>query len=468
MVFRKNIAKFLAVTTLITAVSAGSHFAYATQKEGDLSIDISSINSAGYAAGKVIVVFKEGYKASAASEELKGLKIKSFENLKKAKKPRKNSNGIEDEKKKETFLLDLQDSSKEELIKVINKLNKEPNVEYAIPDLILEFNSTIPNDEYYSAQYGMDLIGAPEAWEKCKGSKEIVVGVIDTGIDYNHPDLKDNIWTNPGETGFTKDGVNKATDGVDNDGNGYVDDVHGYDFGESTKYIIDSDPMDTGGHGTHCAGIIAAAGNNTRGVTGVSWNTKVAALKVSKKALNNDLAFYSAAIEAINYANAMGFEITSNSWGVEQAFLNLVKLNSEWEELAPLMKTAISKGGLFVGAAGNSESNTDLSPIYPGAFKLDNVITVACTNAQDKLSDNSSYGKNIVDLSAPGSSILSTLPGGIYGYNSGTSMAVPHVAGAAALLLSANSSLTPVQLKGIILSTVDHVEGLKVRSRGKT
>jgi|LSQX01.2.fsa_nt_gb subtilisin family serine protease len=324
MVVGKHIAKLLAVTTLITAITAGSYSVCAFESDKTGSVGINSLNSADFDAGRVIVVFKEGYKASAESKELQGIKLKNFENLLKAKKPNKD-NGVatEEIKKKETFLLTLEDSSKEELTSVLNKLNNEPTVEYAIPDFAIEFKSNTFDNEEYDKQYAMDLIGAPEAWDKTNGSPEIVVGVIDTGIDYNHPDLQRNMWVNPGETGFTQDGVDKSKDGVDNDGNGYVDDVYGYDFGNSVGDIIDSDPIDDlSGHGTHCAGIIAAAGN----IKGVSSNTKVAALKISNDNLEEGLARYSAAIKAIDYANAMGFQITSNSWGVEQLFLDIRKL----------------------------------------------------------------------------------------------------------------------------------------------
>ncbi|KNY25996.1 S8 family serine peptidase [Pseudobacteroides cellulosolvens] len=470
MSFKKNMAKVLAVTTLVTGVLYGSQLVFANGKCTEAESNIKSKSSVKFAEGRVVVVFKEGYDVAADSKELKNIGVKSFQNLRKAKETGKTDrNSSKEKKSKKTLLLSLEDKSREGVLKAVKELNKQPNVVYAVPDFLIEFSSTTPNDVNYDALYGMNKIGAPQAWDKCTGSNEVVVGVIDTGIDYNHPDLIDNIWTNPGESGFTSDGKRKETDGVDNDGNGYIDDVHGFDFGETTEFINDPDPMDESidGHGTHCAGIIAAKGNNGIGVTGVTWNTKVAALKIAKKNNSNYIAYYSSAVKAIDYATAMGFDITSNSWGVEKVRVDMLNLNSEWNELSPLLEAAVADGGLFVTSAGNRCANLDTSPNYPACYDLDNIIVVANSDVNDKLDSSSNWGNNSVDLAAPGSSIYSTIPGGKYGYLSGTSMAAPHVAGAAALLLSANRSLTTSQLKQIILSTVDNVDNLQVLTHGR-
>jgi hypothetical protein len=330
---------------------------------------------------------------------------------------------------KKTLLVTLKDKSKDAVLEAIKELKKQSCVAYAEPDYLIQATDVIPNDTYYGNLYGMTKIGAPLAWNKCTGNDEIVVGVIDTGINYTHPDLADNIWTNPGEI---------AGDGIDNDNTGYVDDIHGWDF-----YDNDSDPMDDNSHGTHCAGTIAGVGNNETGVVGVSWNSKVAALKFIG-ALGGAT---SDAIEAINYATAMGFDLTNNSWG-----------NTSYSQA---LSDAISAGGLFVAAAGNYASDSDSTPFYPACYELDNIISVAATDSNDELASFSNYGATSVDLSAPGVSIYSTILGEQYGYKSGTSMAAPHVSGTAALLLSANSSLSSAQIKELILSNVDSVSGLQ-------
>lgn len=432
MNFRRYMARALATATLITGLLTGSQIAFANGNAANSANVINSVSAAHeFAAGRVIVAFNEGYNFSDINEinslGLSSLEIESVRDLGKARKP--GTNISEESNKKKTLLITLKDKSKEAVLKAIQDLKKQSCVAYAEPDYLLQIVDTTPNDTHFGKLYGMTKIEAPLAWDKCTGSDEIVVGVIDTGIDYTHPDLIDNIWTNPGEI---------PGDGIDNDNNGYIDDIYGWDF-----CYKDNDPMDDNGHGTHCAGTIAGIGNNGTGVVGVSWNTKVAALKFLDPF---GRGFISDAIEAINYANAMGFNLTSNSWGgggYNQALYD-----------------AINGGGLFVAAAGNEELNNDANPHYPSSYNLDNIIAVAATDRYDKLADFSNYGQTSVDLAAPGVSIYSTLPGGGYGYMNGTSMATPHVSGAAALLLSANSSLTPVQLKDIILSTVDPVSDL--------
>ncbi len=286
-------------------------------------------------------------------------------------------------------------------------------------------------------------IDAPEAWEIQTGDANFVIGVIDTGVDYNHPDLVNNIWTNPGET---------AGDNIDNDGNGYVDDVHGWDFVGN-----DNDPMDGHGHGTHVSGTIAGQGNNEIGVTGVAWNAKIMPIEIFNA--QGGGAFSSVIVNAINYATAMGVKLTNNSWGgggYDSAIYNAIS-------------AANAQGMLFVAAAGNEYTNNDSFPHYPSNYDLANILSVASTTHTDQKSDFSNYGVNSVDLAAPGSSIYSTWPNSSYNTISGTSMATPHVVGAAALVWSEHPDWTAAQVKAALIGSVDPLASLSglVASSGR-
>jgi subtilisin family serine protease len=255
--------------------------------------------------------------------------------------------------------------------------------------------------------------------------------VIDSGIDYPHPDLAANIWVNPGEA---------AGNGLD-DGNGYVDDIHGYDFVSE-----DGDPLDDYYHGTHVAGTIAAEGDNGIGVTGVAWDARLMAVKVfESEGAGTEFDI----IQGIEYAALAGAGITNNSYGYgfSQGIYDAIQL-------------AGANGQLFVAAAGNDASDNDANPTYPASFDLDNIVSVAATTAADALAPSSNYGAATVDLGAPGADIYSTLPDGGYGLLSGTSMAAPHVAGTAALLLAHNPDLSAPELKRLLLETTDPVADL--------
>ena len=232
--------------------------------------------------------------------------------------------------------------------------------------------------------------------------------MIDTGVDYNHPDLAANIWTNPGEI---------AGDGIDNDGNGYVDDVHGYDFINN-----DGNPMDDHGHGTHVAGTIGAVGNNGLGVAGINWNVQIMALKFLDATGSGST---SDAIEALNYAVANGAHDLSTT--VRAAIRTR-------RALYDALSDAATPAMIFVAAAGNDGANNDQTPFYPAGYDLDNIVTVAATDRNDQLASFSNYGATTVDLAAPGVDILSTKPNSAYQTSSGTSMAAPHVAGVVALV----------------------------------
>lgn len=281
-----------------------------------------------------------------------------------------------------------------------------------------------PSDPDYPKQYHLHNVGqtggtedadidAPEAWDLSTGSADVAIAVIDTGVDYNHSDLSMNIWTNPLETGLDASGNDKRINNIDDDGNGFVDDWHGWDFING-----DNDPMDDNYHGTHVAGIISASTNNGTGVSGVSWKTRIVPLKFLNA---NGSGRLSHAIEAIDYATTLKLFATNNSWsggGFNPALRDSIALN----------------GTLFVAAAGNNGRDIDATPTYPASYDLPNILSVASSDHNDAKSSFSNYGLKSVDIAAPGSKILSTLPENRYGILSGTSMAAPVVAGIASLV----------------------------------
>lgn len=349
--------------------------------------------------------------------------------------------------------LDLNTSVEEQ----IQRLSANPLVEYAEPDWAISVNA-LPSDPLFSEQWawhqesGIDIM-ASGAWDISHGSNDVLVAVIDTGIDYKHEDLAANIWRNPGEI---------AGNGIDDDNNGYVDDVHGIN-----AILGNGDPMDDHYHGTHCAGIIGAVGNNQVGVTGACWNVKLMSLKFLD---GNGRGLTSDAIACIDYAIEMGAQILSNSWGSEEYSLALRDAIGRAEEA----------GILFVAAAGNSSESSDELPLYPAAMANENILSVASINKWDELSYFSNYGPESIDIAAPGSDILSTLPTSStfsmlqknyptdYHTLSGTSMAAPHVAGIAALLKAHDSTLTWRGLKDTLMRTATRKSYLsdKVKSSG--
>jgi len=335
-----------------------------------------------------------------------------------------------------TYLLNFDQNVKvDQIIKEL-KLNQE--IEYTEPNYIYK-TQLIPNDPEFDKLWGIKNSGqtggtngadihATEAWDIATGSSDIVVGIIDTGIDYNHQDLINNIWKNPSEI---------PNDGIDNDGNGYIDDVYGWNFVSNNN-----NPIDDNGHGTHVSGTIGASGNNGIGIVGVNWNIKIMALKFLD---SGGSGYTTDAANAINYATKMGVKITNNSWG------------GGWYSttLYEVIQQANSSGSLFIAAAGNNGSNNDQYPSYPASYDLPNIISVAATDKNDQLTSFSNFGVNSVDIAAPGKDIYSTYLNNTYKNLSGTSMATPHIAGISALILSSNLSLSAQEIKTRLLFSAD-------------
>jgi subtilisin family serine protease len=294
----------------------------------------------------------------------------------------------------------------------------------------------VPSDPMFASLWGMLNVGQADssgrtgvadadakvslAWNLSKGSRDVIVATVDTGIDYTHPDLKDNVWTKAGTTN-----------------------VHGYNAITGKE-----DPMDDNSHGTHVAGTIGAVGDNGIGVAGVNWHVSIMAVKFLSASGSGTLAD---AIKAIDYARENGAQVMSNSWGG----------GPYSQELYDAIKRASDAGITFVAAAGNDGSNNDSTPSYPASYQLPNVVSVAASNNVDQLAYFSNYGKTTVDIAAPGENILSTVPNNGYESYSGTSMATPHVSGAIALLLSKEPNLTPAEIKQRLRDTADQLASYK-------
>ena len=337
--------------------------------------------------------------------------------------------------------------------RAMSLLEGNADVAYVEPDRTIHlFANPVPNDPQFKKEWGLNNtgqtvdftagtpgadIGAERAWGVTTGKKSVVVGVIDTGIDASHPDLSANMWVNPGENCS-----GCRSDGIDNDHNGYVDDWRGWDFLNN-----DNNAADDNGHGTHVAGTIGAVGNNGTGVTGVNWNVQLMPLKFIGADGTGDVA---GAVAALRYATAMGVRITNNSWGDDEYS----------QALYDAIADANAHGDLFVAAAGNDGVDSDTAPTYPADFDLPNIISVGASDSTDHLAYFSNYGPASVDLTAPGVSIYSTWPGRAYKSESGTSMASPHVAGAAALVLAAHPSATADTIKALLMRTVDRPAAL--------
>lgn len=337
----------------------------------------------------------------------------------------------------------------------IARYSGDDRIEFIEPNYLYHAD-VVPNDQYFNYLWGMRNTGqvvrpgapagiagadidATLAWDLFTGSPAVLVAIIDSGVDYTHPDLAANMYVNPGEI---------AGNSVDDDGNGYVDDVRGWDFLNN-----DNDPMDDMWHGTHCAGTLGAVGNNGIGVVGINWNVSILPLKFLDAVGDGNTAD---AISAIHYATMMGARVTSNSWGGGP--------NST--ALRDAILEARDAGILFVASAGNNALNNDVVPYFPANTGLANVVSVAGTDATDHLGSYSNFGPVRVHIAAPGSDIASTVPNNGYDFSDGTSMAVPLVAGVAALLFGRYPEMSMAEVKDQILSRADSLPALTGLIRG--
>lgn len=307
----------------------------------------------------------------------------------------------------------------------------------------------ILNDPALENAWGLKKADAERAWELTQGNRSIVVAVIDTGADTNHEDLKSNIWVNAGETGLDANGKDKRTNGIDDDGNGFVDDVHGWDFVTNSPLLIDNH-----GHGTHIAGIIGAEAGNGKGIAGVSPKVSMMILKYfdPKHPHTDNLKN---TIKAIDYAVQMKAHIINYSGGGTEYS------QAEFEAVQRAEKAGI----LFVAAAGNERSNSDQHKYFPADYALSNVISVTAIDQSTEVLPSSNWGIETVDLAAPGHNVLSTLPRNQYGFMTGTSQATAFVTGAAVLLMAHRDFNTPEKLKKYILSTGDANSSLVAKTR---
>jgi len=341
----------------------------------------------------------------------------------------------------------------------LSRLKDAGEIIYSEPNYRIKIASAFPNDPNFNNLWGMHNTGqtggtddadidAPEAWEIITDSN-VIVAVIDSGVDYTHPDLAANMWVNQGEI---------PGNGIDDDGNGYIDDIYGYDFCTYDDDANDPDPYDDLGHGTHCSGTIGAVGDNNEGVTGVCWNVKIMALKFLASSANG---WTYDAIKCIEYAVDNGAKVLSNSWRYYEGNPRFPDVQA----LKDAVEAADANGVLFVAAAGNEGYNNDSNPAYPASYNCNNIISVMATDHTDQRSiwglKSSNFGLTTVDLAAPGSDIFSCLPGSDYESWGGTSMATPHVAGACALVWAASPNLTYLQVKDAVMRTADPLASLE-------
>ncbi len=338
---------------------------------------------------------------------------------------------------------------------VAEELSVLPSVHYAEPWFIYPMQQTpdfTPNDPMFSSQWGLVKIQAPGAWDISTGDSTVLIGIVDSGVETNHPDLAANIWINPGESGLDGLGQDKRTNGIDDDANGYVDDWRGWDFagGDYNAISQDNNPNPTAtnnNHGTHVSGIAAAVGNNATGVAGTAFRCRILPIKT---AADNDtrgeggVGYILTGYEGIAYAAFMGASVVNCSWGGAGG--------SQTEQ--DIINYATEQGTLVVTSAGNNASS---APFYPSGYA--NVLSVAATGTTDARASFSNFGTS-VDVSAPGVSILSTVFPGTYVSWQGTSQASPFAAGVAALVKSARPQLTGVQLGEQVRATCDNIDAV--------
>lgn len=355
-----------------------------------------------------------------------------------------------------------------DVISVIRQLGNTAEIAYIEPNYLVHTTEFMPADPLFTKQWAIKNIGqnggtvgadisAPQGWDIRRDANNVKVAIIDSGIDWTHPDLRNNIWKNLGEDAdgdgqiIVWDGQAWVFDpddenGIDDDNNGYVDDFIGWDFANN-----DNNPFDDNRHGTHVAGIIGADLGNEVGISGIADNVELVALKFLDSRGSGST---SDVIAAINYATQMGIPLSNNSWGGRNYS------NALFDVLEGVANTH-----LFVAAAGNSSADNDITPNYPASYNLINVISVAATDRNDQLADFSNYGATTTHLSAPGVSIMSCLPNNSYGVASGTSMAAPHVTGALAILTAENETLEVLTFRNKLFNSIDPIPTLATTTK---
>lgn len=407
--------------------------------------------------GELIVKLKKGAEKSFFAQKNLGVELKEEINLSYGKLfvVKADEKSLESVQAKLAMNADVEYVEPNFIYSIVKPI-EEPSLDSILSSLNPLNNSfASPNDPKFNTLWGLRNTGnnepggrtpgragadisAMQAWEITKGSKNIKIAVIDTGIDYRHPDLAANMWVNEAEK--------NGQPGVDDDGNGYVDDIHGYDFANN-----DGDPMDGHSHGTHCAGTIGAVHDNGEGVAGVMADVTLVGVKFLTDSGSGSTAN---AIKSIDYATKIGVDIMSNSWGG----------GGRSQALEDAIKRAAEAGIIFTAAAGNSRSNNDTRPHYPSNYDVENVVSVAAHTAQDTLASFSCYGKRTVHIAAPGHNVMSTVKNGGYKAYSGTSMATPHVSGVLGLLLANEGRMPHSEMRERLLATSIPVAAY----RGKT
>ena len=350
------------------------------------------------------------------------------------------------------YVLDLENPSRENVIDTIEKLKAMPNIEYAEPNYnVYEFSE--PNDTYYQngKQAVLDLIGANKLWDFDIDCSDVTVGVMDSGIQTNHEDLIDNIWVNTGEI---------VGDGIDNDGNGYIDDIYGWNCSDSN-----GDVSYVSNHGVHVAGIVSAVTDNSKGVASVARNAKIASIKIFNSSGKSTLSYI---IEGINYAKKNDINIINCSFGGAGWGSTSVNIVKSAIDAVPDIFIVIAAGNI---ATSTPQADNDKVAVYPSQLTkdLDNVISVANTTSSDELSSTSHYGATSVDIAAPGTDIYSTIPTNSYKIMSGTSMSTPMVTSTVAVMRAVNPNISAKEIKETLCSSSDKLSALtgKVISGGR-
>lgn len=475
---RKTIAVISAVSVLGTNITTvfGSNYEnnfYGSSETetavNDLLLsDTNKSENQKFEPGEVIVKLKGYY----SQEELRNILssgtkkrnsnsiiVDEVKDLTKSQKPVL-FRSAENETKEKIYLLKLSNENAD-IFEAIEELKKFPEIEYASPNYIFELENETEDsfNDYFDDDYGdelvmwgLDYVKGPEAWEYCSGSHDVVIGIVDSGVDFDHPDLYDNMWINSGEWGENGE---LSNNGIDDDGNGYIDDVNGWNF-----YYDNNETYDVDGHGTHVAGTAAASGNNNQGVYGVAKDCSIASLRITSDPSDEPGGYavynYAAVIEALDYANSMNIPVTNNSYSRSR---NGIPNNDE--DFSEIFKAAIDNyNGLFVASAGNDGEGYDAN--YPAGYDCDNIISVSGSNRFGNPEyDAFNFDAETVDIAAPGINIWSCKynTDDYISYN-GTSMAVPHVVGTVALLKSFKPNMTSDEIKDCILSTVTKTPGM--------